>query len=87
MLFLSLTFSVTGLVLFVLKNATTMLIVLIKNYVSMVSARRVAEMIIIVKGQQNAIRIHAFLPVKWEIPVFHINTAILTTIFASQSAH
>ena len=42
-------------------------------------------MIIIVKEQQNAIKIHAFLPVKWEIPVFHINTAILTTMFASQN--
>ena len=75
----------TGQIIFVLKTVTMMVIALTRKYVSMVSARRVVEMIIIVKGQQNATRIHAFLPVKWEIPVFHINTAILTTMFASQN--
>ena len=87
MIFLSCKVFSTGLVLFVLKSATVMLIVLIKKYVSMASARRVVEMIISVKEQLNATRIHALLPVKWETPVYQLNTAILTTIFASQSAH
>ena len=77
----------TGQILFVLKTATMMVIALTRKYVSMISARRVAEMIIIVKGEQNAIKIHAFLPVKWKIPVFQLNTAIMTTTFASQNVH
>ena len=64
-----------------------MVIALTKKYVSMVSARGVVEMIIIVKGQQNATRIHAFLLARWEIHVIQLNTAILTTMFASQNVH
>ena len=75
----------TGQILFVLKTATMMVIALTRKYVSMISARKVADLMLIVKGEQNAIKIHAFLHVKWEIPVFHINTAILTTMFASQN--
>ena len=59
----------------------------VSQVVSMVSARRVADLMLIVKGEQNAIKIHAFLPVKWKIPVFQLNTAILTTMFASQNVH
>ena len=77
----------TGQILFVLKTVTMMVIALTRKYVSMVSARRVADLMLIVKGEQNAIKIHAFLPVKWEIPVFQLNTAILTTMFASQNVH
>ena len=87
MIFLSCKVFSTGLVLFVLKSATVMLIVLIKKYVSMASARRVVEMIISVKEQLNATRIHALLPVKWETPVYQLNTAILTIMFASQNVH
>ena len=64
-----------------------MMIALTKKYVSMVSARRVAEMIIIVKGEQDVTKIHACLLVKLEMPVFRLNTAILTTMFASQNVH
>ena len=77
----------TGQILFVLKTATMMVIALTRKYVSMISARKVAGLMLIAKGGQNAIKIHAFLLVKWEIPVFQLNTAILTTMFASQNVH
>ena len=64
-----------------------MVIALTRKYVWMVNAKRVAEIIIIANQEQNAIKTHALLPAKWEIPANQLIIVILTTMFASQNVH
>ena len=79
------TFFATGQVLLVLKNATTMVIALTRKYVWMINAKRVAEIIIIANQEQNAIKTHALLPAKWEIPANQLIIVILTIKFVFQN--
>ena len=81
MIFCAVTFITTGQILFAFKNATMMVIALTRKYVLMVNAKRVAEITIIANQEQNAIKTHALLPAKWEIPANQLITVILTIKF------